>query len=98
MGLKYSQTEGEFSNATNEAECFAPDVYFDSKSYLLVKKNLFLKFLHKNNLNILWTVLGEKQIIGGRAFGAGYPGRLEISGAYYFENNLITGTLNTKQN
>jgi hypothetical protein len=97
MALKYSQKEGEFLSATNEVQCFAPNVYYDSKSYLLVKKDPFLKFLQENNLNIIWTVLGEKQIIGGHTFGGNYYGRLEISGAYYFENNLIIGRLNTKQ-
>jgi hypothetical protein len=97
MALKYSQEEGEFLSATNEIQCFAPDVYYDSKSYLLVKKSSFLKWLKESNLNIVWTVLGEKQIIGGHTFGGNYYGRLEISGAYYFEDNLITGRLNTRQ-
>lgn len=96
LGLKDSQREGEFIDNSNLVQCFAPNVYHDSKSYLLVRKSAFLKFLNENNLKIVWTVLGEKQIIGGRSFGTDYPGRLEISGAYYFDNEELKGAINTK--
>jgi len=96
MELKYSPREGEFIDKSKEVQCFAANVYHDSKSYLLVKKTSFLKFLKNNNLKIVWTVLGEKQIIGGRSFGDDYVGRLEISGAYYFDNEELKGAINTK--
>lgn len=96
MDLNYSQMEGEFIDNSKVVQCFAPNVYYDSKSYLLVRKHSFLKFLNENNLKIIWTVLGEKQIIGGRSFGDEYPGRLEISGAYYFESEELKGVINTK--
>jgi hypothetical protein len=96
MDLNYSQREGEFIDNSKVVQCFAPNVYYDSKSYLLVRKHSFLKFLNENNLKIVWTVLGEKQIIGGRSFGAEYPGRLEISGAYYLESEELKGVINTK--
>lgn len=98
MDLKYSQREGEFIDNSKVVQCFASNVYHNSKSYLLVRKPSFLKFLIENNLKIVWTVLGEKQIIGGRSFGTDYPGRLEISGAYYFDNMNLIGRLNTKHN
>lgn len=96
MDLKYSQREGEFIDDYKVVQCFVPNVYHNSKSYLLVRKHSFLKFLKKNNLKIVWTVLGEKQIIGGRSFGDDNIGRLEISGAYFFNDNNIVGELNTK--
>lgn len=96
MDLKYSQREGEFIDNSKVAQCFAPNVYHNSKSYLLVRKHSFLKFLNENNLKIVWTVLGEKQIIGGRSFGTDYPGRLELSGAYYFDKEEFKGVVNTK--
>jgi len=95
MDLKYSQREGEFIDNSEVIQCFAPNVYYNSKSYLLVRKDSFLKFLNENKLKIVWTVLGEKQIIGGRSFDDNYIGRLEISGAYYFDNSDLIGRLNT---
>ncbi|NVK53669.1 MAG: ATP-binding protein [Flavobacteriaceae bacterium] len=96
MDLKYSLREGEFIDNSKIVQCFAPNVYHNSKSYLLVRKNSFLKFLNENNLKVVWTVLGEKQIIGGRSFGTDYLGRLEISGAYYFDGEELKGGINTK--
>ncbi len=98
MELKYSQREGEFIDNSEVVQCFAPNVYHDSKSYLLVRKDSFLKFLNENKLNVVWTILGEKEIIGGRTLGTEYQGRLEINGAYFIENSKIVGKLNTKNN
>lgn len=98
MDLKYNKREGEFSDHTKEVQCFAANVYYDSKSYLLVRKFSFLKFLKDNKLKIVWTVLGEKQVIGGRSFGADHLGRLDISGTYYFDNLNLTGKLKTRNN
>ncbi|MBB4804573.1 hypothetical protein HNP37_004670 [Flavobacterium nitrogenifigens] len=97
MDLKYSKKEGEFVNNRNELECFAANVHHNSKSYLLVRKDSFLKFLEENNLKIVWTVLGEKQVIGGHSFRREYPGRLEICGTYYFEDLVFTGNLRTRK-
>ncbi|WP_228779982.1 AVAST type 2 anti-phage system protein Avs2 [Aquiflexum lacus] len=96
LKLKYSYKEGEFLDSFGEVQCFAPNVYHDSKSYLLVKKSPILKFLQENSYKMIWTVLGEKLITGGRSFGPDYPGRLEISGAYFFDKEDLKGIINTK--
>jgi len=96
MNLRYSRNEGEFLDSSDEIICFAANVYHKSKSLLLIKKDPFLKYLEENGLNIIWTILGEKQIIGGRTFGSDYVGRLEISGTVYFEKEKIERKINTK--
>ncbi len=97
MKLVFSKKEGEFIDDTGEIICFDPSVYYDSKSYLLVRKKPFINYLKENNLRILWTVLGEKNIIGGHSNRNKYYERLEISGAYYLnENNEIEGKIKTK--
>ncbi|WP_299713481.1 AVAST type 2 anti-phage system protein Avs2 [uncultured Tenacibaculum sp.] len=98
MNLKESHREGEFIDDSNVIQCFAANVYHNSESYLLVRKNSFLTFLSKNNLKIVWTVSGEKEISGGMYLGTNYPGRLEISGVYYFEEEKLKGFINTKNN
>jgi hypothetical protein len=62
-----------------------------------MKKKPFLQYLQENKLKIVWTILGEKQIIGGRTFRDDYIGMLEFSGAFYINENKINGTLNIKQ-
>ena len=46
-----------------------------------------IDFLDKNGYAILWTLLGEKQLIGGSLTGRDFIGRLEISGAYTLKNS-----------
>lgn len=94
MKLTFSKREGEFVNSKGETICFDPSVNDDSNSYLLVKKGPFINYLKENKLKILWTVLGEKNIIGGPL---NHLRGLEISGAYYLdENDDIKGNISTK--
>lgn len=96
MNLQYSPKEGEFLSHEGQVVCFATNVHHNSKPYFLIKKKPFLDYLNDNKLNILWTILGEKQVIGGRAFREDYVGRLELNGAYYLAENIIEGKINTK--
>ena len=97
MNLKHSNNEGEFLNKNEEIVCFDPSVFNDSKSYLIIKKKPFLEFLRTNDLKIIWTIIGEKQIIGGSWNSNNSHKRLEISGAYYLnDNDEIGGDISTK--
>ncbi|HIF9126651.1 TPA: hypothetical protein ACX6SH_002969 [Photobacterium damselae] len=96
MGLKPTTKEAEFVNNNNELCCFSPSVANRDKAYLLIKKRLFLDYLEANNLKVIWTILGEKNIIGGFR-SKKHLGRLEISGAYKLnERGLLEGGINTK--
>ena len=87
-----SEKEGYFNNENGNITCFSP-IDKASPPCLLIKKEPFLKFLKENKLKIIWTLLGEKNILGMRQ---GY-GRLEITGAYYLgNNNTIDGKINFK--
>lgn len=98
MKLIFSKNEGEFVDDTGNIICFDPSVYFNTKSYLLIKKEPFINYLRENKLKILWTVLGEKNIIGGLSSLGDFHGRLEISGAYYLnDNNAVEGKVSIKK-
>ena len=97
MNLVFSRNEGEFVDKNNEKICFAANVKNNSKSFLLIKKKPFLEYLEENGLDIFWTILGEKQIIGGMSARTDYIGRLDISGTYYLENDKIIGSINVKE-
>ncbi len=49
---------------------------------LFIKKKFLLEFIEQNELDVVWTVLGEKQKITG-GFGRDFPGRAEFSYTYY---------------
>lgn len=97
MNMLYSKKEGEFHNKNGELVCFDPSVYHACKPHLLIKKVDFLKYLKENNLQIVWNVLGEKNIIGDwSSQRKNHPGMQVINGVYYFKNNILEGGLKTR--
>lgn len=62
MNLHFSKIPGIFTNDTGEVICFDPSVKENSKSSLYIRKIDFVRFLKENNLTILWTIIGEKNI------------------------------------
>jgi len=97
MKLQYSTNEGEFTNSKGDLICFSVNVNHNSKQYFLIKKKPFLDYLQENKLKILWTILGEKQIIGGRTFREDYIGMMEYSGAYFYKEDKLTGKITPKE-
>lgn len=64
--------------------CFDPSVNHKTLSCLLVRKEEFAAFLEENNLDVFWTELGEKQVLGGSMESNRRYNRLEISGTFSF--------------
>jgi hypothetical protein len=95
MGLKATKEMSEFVNENNELCCFSPSITNKDKAFLLINKRMFLDYLKSNNLEIIWTILGEKNIIGGPR-STEYSDRLKISGAYKMCQNGLKGKVNTK--
>jgi hypothetical protein len=95
LDMEFSDREGEFVK-NNTLICFDPSVNNKSPACCLIDKNEIIEYLEKNNLQIVWTVLGEKQILGREEDINPSTGRQEISGFYYFDNNQITGNLHSK--
>lgn len=93
LDLKYSRVEGELVDATNRVMCFDPCTTNPTHSCLLVRKQEFLDKLDEENLNIFWTLLGEKQRRGDIHSPSNYIGRLEISGIVYFEGEELGGEI-----
>lgn len=96
LNLDYGLKDGEFLDKNGEIVCFATNMYDESNAQLLIKKSSLLPFLKKNNLTIVWTVLGEKQIMGGRNFGSEYYKRLEFNGVFSFEEENLIGEINIR--
>jgi hypothetical protein len=92
MKLKHGSQEGSYIDETNNIVCFAAEALNDTKAHLLVKKELFLKMLRDNNLEVVWTLLGEKGVIGGSLSSNHNYGRIEFSGAFYIDNDQIKGS------
>lgn len=89
LDLKYSKFEGRLLNIREEMICFDPSATTPTLRSLLVRKTDFLKVLEENDLEIIWTSVGEKLIIGGNFNKNDYAGRLNISDVIYFEAGIL---------
>ena len=93
MELRWSGEYFKFRNSNNEVVAFNP-LNELSPANFFISKNKLVNFLTENNLDIIWTVLGERQLIGGNHNE--WHGRLELSGVYWLKNGVIDGEkLNT---
>lgn len=95
MGLKPTRNVSEFVNDKEQLCCFSPSIANQREAYLLVNKRLFLEYLKSKKLKVIWTILGEKNIIGGHS-SKEYSGRLEISGAYRLNEQGFEGVIKTR--
>tara|TARA_R110002012_G_scaffold89940_1_gene220181 strand:- start:433 stop:4917 length:4485 start_codon:yes stop_codon:yes gene_type:complete len=91
MGLKNGKVEGSYEDKDGNIVCFAAEALNDSRKHLLVKKEAFSRMLNDNDLDIVWTLLGEKGVIGGSFTSNHNYGRIEFSGAFYFNNSQLQG-------
>jgi len=92
--LKTGLNNGEYvTSDTGEITFKDPSVQESGPGALLANKKLLKKFLDDNNLTIVWTVIGEKMLIGGHKDE--FTGRLRINGAYKLSKLKPVGSYNT---
>jgi hypothetical protein len=92
LDLQYSNVEGQLLNTKKEMICFDPSAITPTLRCLLVKKNDLLKVLKENDLEIIWTLVGEKLMIGGHFDKGEYAGRLNISDFLFFDSGVLKHT------
>lgn len=98
MDMVYSEREGEFLDRNGKLICFDPSVHHNSEGFLLIKKESLLQYLRQNNLEIIWTILGEKNTVGAwTRHGDEFKGRQEINGLYYLNSKgFLNGEIKAK--
>lgn len=90
LDLEYSKIEGQLLNKDGQMIFFDPCATQPTHSCLVVRKNDLVQKLEVNNLNIFWTVLGEKLIIGGDHRDRDeWIGRLNISGVVHYDKDKL---------
>lgn len=95
MGLQWNGIEGQFFDKNDNLIAFDTSVRTPGPGVLLINRDVFLKFLDDNGYDILWTVYGRKNIIGGMARDE-QKGQLGLNGAYRIHNNMVCGEINKK--
>lgn len=95
MNLKNGKVDGHYEDIKGNLICFSAETVSDSRKYLLIKKEPLLEMLKENNLEIVWTLLGEKRVVGGSLFSNEHYNRIEFSGSFYLDNEKLTGVCKT---
>jgi hypothetical protein len=95
MQLHWTGAEGRYFNQQGQLIAMDPSVYQVGPGALLINKDRLLECLHQAGYDMLWTVLGEKDVVGGRDYRREWKGRLIINGAFRFQDGQIRGTIGT---
>jgi hypothetical protein len=85
LNMKYSQRDGEYIDKENKLICFDASVDNESYQCLLVKKEELLRFLDEHDLALVWTMIGEKQIITRGYRNEDFIGMMQISGIVHLD-------------
>jgi hypothetical protein len=92
MGLRWSGGNFRYVDTSNDPAALDPSVEEAGPRALLVSRQKMVRFLEENKLVLIFTVLGERLIVGGHS--EEWYGRLELSGAYSLQNDSqINGSL-----
>jgi len=92
LNLSYKNNESYMYSENGNLICFDSSEGNQGHSCLFFKRSVLKEFLEKHNYKMIWTVLGEKNIIGGH--DRDNYGRWPIvSGIYSIENDEIVGTM-----
>ena len=86
MNLQYASIDGNLENCNNEIV-----VMNSTPRGVLIRKKDFIQFLDANNLDIIWTLLGEKFSFDSSHNEESY---FKVPcGVYYLEDEQIKGEI-----
>lgn len=95
MGLTWRGIEGQFHNSSHELVTLDPSIREEGPRALLFSKPALVDFLAREEYEIFWTVLGEKQVVWNRSFDE-YPGQFKINGVYRLIDGKVSGTFRSE--
>lgn len=94
LDLHWTGREGVFEGANGGVIAQDPSVFTRGAPALLIRPSALRKLLDAADCDIFWTVLGEKQILGGGM--SPYPARNELSGALTIRNRKLEGRITSR--
>jgi hypothetical protein len=95
MSLQWKGFDGKLFDGSGLLVAEDPTIAEEGPHAVLVKKSEFLNFLKANDLGFLWTVQGEKQVLGSGRSRHTWKGRLEMSAAYRISRDSLEGARRT---
>lgn len=97
LNIRWRDHEGHFYNDKGKLIAFDPSVDAQGPGSLLLDQDVLFGFLKENNLDIFWTVIGEKDVIGRGGNDKNDKGRLYINGVYWISKGVPKGNLWTRR-
>jgi len=94
LGLKWSGNRAEFLDTSGNLAALDPTEDPEDPVCLMIREDLMIDYLAREDLTICWIINGEKRI-----YGAHYSMRhppLRIMGAYVLKDNIYAGFVNHK--
>jgi hypothetical protein len=96
MSVEWSGRDGVFCDLSGKDIAFDPAANEAGPHALLVRQDEFDKFLSKNNLSLLWTILGAKEGMNSGTSHAEWNGEMRINGLYQFVDGTALGMFRTE--
>jgi len=96
MNLRWNGIEGCLFDDKGNLVAFEPSIRVMGSGALLINQDAFLRFLEHSGYDIIWTIIGEKSIIGNRISAEGRIGYLEISGVCRIRGSELEEVINTR--
>ncbi len=97
MNLQWNGVDGCFFDGRDNLIAFDPSIRTPGAGALLMNRDAFLKFLDENDYDVIWTLVGEKRIMGDQRSPDGWKGQLELSGAYRIREGNAYGKIYIKK-
>lgn len=91
MDLSWRGVDGCYFNAAGDLVAQDPSTRTPGPQAFLMDKERLSAFLEREGYRLVWTLLGEKDIKGGRGRDENWPGRLELSGFMRMKDGRIEG-------
>lgn len=91
MDLNWRGIEGCYYSNLGELVTQDPSVHAPGPRALLMDKELFASYLAEKGYGLVWTILSEKDELGGGMRHKNWPGRMELSGTMVLRNGRPKG-------
>ena len=96
MGLHWSGKEAQYCGPDGDVIAFDPAALEPGPHALLIKQSVLQRFLDKQGLSLIWTVLGAKEWMTGSMRDEKWVGELQMSGVYRLEDGVPSGNLRSE--
>ncbi len=95
MRITQPRSDGSWYDNSGHLVAFDPSIKETGPGAMLIRKDTFEEFLQDNDLEILWIILGAKQLLGGSYSSESDEdkGRMIVNGVYRLLDGAIDGNI-----